>query len=266
MVDVVLRVLFLLFALLGLDVWAKSANNVEISYVQRNAFVYASPNANSKPEFSLALGSKVLVVQRGRPKGWAMIFDGKRRGWLQEEYLDGPSKSSARSYEYKEGGVNLRINPLGLVVRLISADLEFKLSSHFALGTSLGYMNFSKAPSNLTAYAAALRSTFSYPNKVNEDSFYFALAGGWTRIKLEVDVSQNLGEGAVGTATTASWFVGSLVGYHWFFRSGFNVYLGGGFSYYNLPSSLRLDVGTLSELPGFRGFMPAGEFSLGYVF
>lgn len=163
--------------------------------------------------------------------------------------------------------MNLRFDPLGLLIGIASLDLDVKLADNWTLGPTIKYWRLSVSGSgtvtsnfSVSAFAVGGRANW-FANGVYRDGLYVGPSiqfGSATVTATDVDGERR--------ATASGLFAQALVGYGWFWDS-FNILLGGGF---NLPlgnakAEYKDSSGSVEEVTTLRSRL-ALEFSLGWTF
>ena len=147
---------------------------------------------------------------------------------------------------------NVRVNPLGLLIGLFNADIDFKVTDTVTVGPQLSYLNWSLGSTSVKAYGIGARANFYLSGPVFTDGWYAAPA-----VAMAFASAKNSTDSASYSAVNVS----GLFGYQWVWASGFNINLGFGASYSARPSSVDgIDISGLSAVT------PAIEFTLGKTF
>lgn len=154
-------------------------------------------------------------------------------------------------------GINVRVNPLGLLLGAISADVDFKIGDKFTIGPSMSYYSASIFNTKLTGAGIGARGNYYVTGDAMTDSFILGPQLGMSLFSVSSGTSK---------ATATGFYVGAIGGYQWVWENGFNVNLGLGANYYSQAASALANDGTTLSVPGFHGFGPTGELTIGWLF
>jgi hypothetical protein len=158
---------------------------------------------------------------------------------------NGLSVQSASAAALTESrSVNVRVNPLGLMVGYLNADVDIRVSPRITLGPSGGFFRTSGSI-DWTAYLIGPRANFFLLGDAFQDGAVLGAFGGYWASHSKV---------FSGTPSHENgFFAGSLLGYQWYFSNGINIGIGGGVIYFtgNANSSI------------FSNWRGTGEFTLG---
>lgn len=141
---------------------------------------------------------------------------------------------------------NITVNPLGLLLGAANVGVEFKLTDSVALGPQLAFAKVSSGINDATGLGAGVKADFYLSSSTFSDSWVLSPSVNYFRFT-------NNSQTASGLSLAA------IIGYSWFWPSGFNMNLGFGIQY------LTLDFTDLG-LASVSGTLPAGNFSLGWAF
>lgn len=209
----------------------------------------------------LSIASSVLTIASAKAQDSTPVVDPTGPKYTEPTYPS--SDPSDQLY-------NIRINPLGLLLGEIGADIDFGISESVTLGPSVSYLKASATDdsgNSVTATAAAfgLRANFYLSNKRFHDGWYLAPSAYYIPLTVSDTIS-----GSSYSATLHMLEVEALCGYQWVWKNGFNMTLGAGVGYYSASSSVTItnsSGGTsAATIPIFAGVVPAAEFGLGWVF
>ena len=179
---------------------------------------------------------------------------------------DAPSTTSSSS---KEGSVNARISPLGLLIGYFNADVDIKVGDQWTLGPTFSYWGFDVTSSGFTGDSMRVESKSIgaranwYKNGVFKDSLFFspilqfvsASASGTSRTS-----------GATVSASATVPVLSGLIGYHWFGQT-LNMSLGAGLGFGLGSSKVKATDGTTTvESDISRSVGLALDFMIGIVF
>ena len=153
--------------------------------------------------------------------------------------------------------INVRVNPLGLLLGAISADVDFKISDKFTIGPTMSYYSASILGTKLSGFGIGARGNYYLTGDAMTDSFILGPQLGMSLFSVSSGNSK---------ASSTGFYVGAIGGYQWVWQNGFNVNLGLGANYYSQAASAKASDGTSISVPGFHGFGPTGELTVGWVF
>jgi hypothetical protein len=160
--------------------------------------------------------------------------------------------------------INLKVNPVTLLLGFVVADLDFGLSERLTFGPSVAYWNLSvdSAKFKTLGYGAKFNYYLNGPRFT--DSFY--LQGGYSYLsKFKIESGGSSLEYKQASSASA------LLGYQWVFSSGFNICLGIGTAYGfggNATGDSVVvggDTISLKDL-NLKGLSSSGEASIGWAF
>lgn len=156
--------------------------------------------------------------------------------------------------------MNVRINPLGILVGSLSGDFDFRINEKFTLGPSISYMKASNILTDLSGFGIGLRGNWYLTGDALTDSWYVGPMAGYASLSVSSPF--------LGTESTSrgAFYVGTLVGYQWVWKSGINLNLGLGANFYSGGDSVVASNGVSLDVPYFHGIVPNGELTLGYAF
>lgn len=153
--------------------------------------------------------------------------------------------------------VNVRINPLGLLLGVLSGDVDFSISRKFTVGPSLSYYSASLLGTKLTGFGIGARGNYYLSGDAMTDSFILGPNVGMSLFSIS---------SGTASASTVGFYMGGIAGYQWVWQSGFNINLGLGANYYIQSASAKASDGTSLSVPGFHGIGPTGELTIGWAF
>lgn len=153
--------------------------------------------------------------------------------------------------------MNVRINPLSILLGIINTDYDIRVSEHITFGPSIGFATRSSSTVTTTGFDVGVRANFYLTGKAISDSWYASPAAGVIFL-----TSKSGGSSASTTALNA----GVTFGYHWVWDSGFNLTLGLGVAYYAVDKNQRATDGSVIVLPAYSGTLPRLDFTLGFAF
>lgn len=162
-----------------------------------------------------------------------------------------PATSEAQS-------VNVRIDPLTMLVGVLNAEVDFKVSKAWTVGPTISYFRFNVGHSSVSASGLGVRGNYFFNGNVFTDSWYFGPFFKYATAEAEY---KSTGSSAKASGTG----LGALVGYHWSWTT-FNMQLGGGIVNYSIPDAEITDNGDRVEYGGISGTGVALEFSIGWKF
>lgn len=169
----------------------------------------------------------------------------------------------------KEGSVNARVSPLGLLIGYLNFDFDIKMDEQWTLGPTISYWslnitdyNFNSNQIKFEAYSLGARANW-YKNGVFKDSVYISPMIQYVSAKAS-GTSRTSGSDISASASLP--VVSALVGYHWFGQT-VNLSAGVGLGLGLGSSKVRVSDGTTtSETEISRGIGLALDLMLGMVF
>ena len=178
---------------------------------------------------------------------------------------DAPSATSSSS---KEGSINARISPLGLLIGYFNADVDIKVGDQWTLGPTFSYWGVAMttdsvfSTSRLESKSIGARANW-YKNGVFKDSLYFSPIFQYVSATFS---GTSRTSGSTISASASVPVASALVGYHWFGQT-VNMSLGAGFGF-GLGSSkvTATDGTTTTESNIGRSVGLALDFMIGIVF
>jgi hypothetical protein len=153
--------------------------------------------------------------------------------------------------------LNVRVNPLGLALGSLSGEADFRIGDKFTIGPSLSHFSANFFFTELTGWGIGARSNYYLTGSVFQDSWIVGTSVGLstTKVRLGNEEASNIGA-----------FVHALIGYQFVFKSGLNLQLALGGSWFSQDSEMTTDQGTVVDVPFYHGIKPAAEFTVGYLF
>lgn len=168
-----------------------------------------------------------------------------------------PTLQSEADTEVPSRSVNVRVNPLGLLIGAISADVDIKAGQKLTIGPTLSYMSASFLTTKLSGFGVGVRANYYLSGDAMSDSWIIGPSAGLAIFSVNAG-----GESASSTGI----YVGAIVGRQWVFSNGLNINVGLGMNWYSQGASVKTAGGFEMEVPFFHGIAPAGEITLGYAF
>jgi hypothetical protein len=153
--------------------------------------------------------------------------------------------------------LNVRVNPLGLAIGSISAEGDFKINEKWTLGPSLSHFSANFFFTELNGWGFGARSNYYLTGNVFEDSWIVGTSVGLSVVNVRFLTEE---------ASSLGVFVNALLGYQWVWKSGLNMQLALGGSWFSQGSEMQSDSGATIDVPFYHGIKPAAEFTVGYVF
>ncbi len=157
--------------------------------------------------------------------------------------------------------MNLRMDPLSLLVGIANVDMDFKLSKSITLGPTLAYLNRTVGTLKSTAYSVGIRMNF-YPGGEALESHGWYIGPSLKYVTAKAEVGTKSAELSGGSLTTVG-------GYHWMWDS-FNLMVGGGFVATSFPNKVTVkdsSNGTQEEVSvSAIGTGATIEATLGFAF
>lgn len=153
--------------------------------------------------------------------------------------------------------LNVRVNPLGLALGSLSGEADFRIGDKFTIGPSLSHFSANFFFTELTGWGIGARSNYYVTGSVFQDSWIVGTSVGLstTKVRFGTEEASNIGG-----------FVNALIGYQFVFKSGLNLQLALGGSWYSQDSEMTTEQGTVIDVPFYHGIKPAAEFTVGYLF
>lgn len=115
---------------------------------------------------------------------------------------------------------NLRFSPVGLLMGMIAAEVDYKVTENVVVGPSFLSWNITRNNLSMSASGFGVQGAY-YFNPVYTDSFYV----GGTFTSFSVSASDTDAYGNKASASASGTGLGFKGGYHWFWDS-FNLNLG----------------------------------------
>jgi len=169
-----------------------------------------------------------------------------------------PAKLSNQSQTtLHDRGMNVRVNPLGLLVGTLSGDFDIKVSDRITIGPSLSYFSASMLFTKLTGFGIGARANIYLTGDAMTSSWILGPGIGFSAFSVDTGFEKGSSSGL---------YLGTVVGYQWVFGNGLNINLGAGANYYTQGSTVVADNGTQIDVPFFHGIAPSGEVTIGYAF
>lgn len=153
--------------------------------------------------------------------------------------------------------INVRVNPLGLLVGSLSADVDFAISDKFTIGPTLSYYSATLFTTTLSGFGIGARGNWYLSGNAMTDSWILGPQLGMSLFSISSGASK---------ASSTGFYFGGIGGYQWVWKSGFNINLGLGANYYTQAGSAQASDGTTLTVPGFSGIGPTGELTVGWAF
>lgn len=151
---------------------------------------------------------------------------------------------------------NLRIDPLSFLIGFFNATFDVGVSDRISVGPQLGFWNFSLGDTKLTAFTAGVRANFFLTGPRFVDGWYVGPYFSYVHSSVS---------NASDSVSINAYSIGALMGYLWVWPSGFNMGLGFGGSYNNVPSQVVIS-GSTTSTPGLTGVRAAIEWTMGMTF
>lgn len=153
--------------------------------------------------------------------------------------------------------INVRVNPLGLLIGALSGDVDFAVTKKFTIGPSISYYSATIFDTSLTGYGLGARANVYLTGDAMTDSWILGPGLG---------LSINSVSSGESKASSVGFYVGSILGYQWVWTSGLNINLGLGANYYTQSASAKGSDGIEISVPGYHGLGPTGELTVGWAF
>lgn len=180
---------------------------------------------------------------------------------------------SSSSFAATAKSMNVRVNPLAMLIGVVNADIDFGITDGITLGPSLSMLSaksgvsgtgITTSETKISAYSIGARANFYFSGVSFTDGWYFGPSASY----LPVSVTETEGTDSY-SASMGAFSVSALLGYQWMWET-FNINLGLGAGYYSTSSSVTATTSsgksTTVAVPSFSGVAPSLEFSLGYAF
>ena len=146
--------------------------------------------------------------------------------------------------------VNVTINPLGALAGALRGTVEFEAGSNWSVGPVLGGTALKLNDVSITSGELGIRANY-FAGGTFSDGWYFGP---------EVSFS-NFRASAEGESVSVSAISGSAFGGYFWIWDSFNMNLGAGLAYVNIPP---IDVA--GESVSLSAILPTFEFKIGVVF
>jgi len=152
---------------------------------------------------------------------------------------------------------NVRVNPLGLLIGTLGAEIDIGVGESVTVGPAVSLMSLTAGTTSVNAFSFGVRANFYLGGPRFTDGWFVGPSAIYAPMTITVG-------DATGSANAFA--IGAVAGYQWVWDSGFNINLAGGAAYYTAAADVTLDDDTSIAMPGFSGVGPALEFSLGWAF
>lgn len=176
---------------------------------------------------------------------------------------------SSTSSSAKEGSINARISPLGLLIGYFNADVDIKVGDQWTLGPTFSYWGFDVSSSGFTGDSMRVESKSIgaranwYKNGVFKDSLFFSPIFQYVSASA---TGTSRSSGSTVSASASVPVLSGLVGYHWFGQT-LNMSLGAGLGFGLGSSKVKATDGTTTvESDISRSVGLALDFMIGIVF
>lgn len=155
-----------------------------------------------------------------------------------------------------EFNTNLRSSPFLWKSGLANADVDFVVGKKFTLGPSFSMLHSQLLTTELRGFGLSVRGNYYFGASPIVDSWYLGPSIGFSTAKV------SLGE---DEGSTSGLYLGTLLGYQWVWKSGFNVNFAAGVSYYGLASHVDVSRNSQISTPIYSGVLPTAELTVGYA-
>lgn len=152
---------------------------------------------------------------------------------------------------------NLTVNPILMPLGFFDGEFDVAISNHMTVGLYTTIFHFSSESTQISSLGVGGRLNY-YPKKER-------LTSGWY-VSPYAQILPISWKESFGSISYRSFSVGGISGYHWVFKSGFNMMLGAGLGYYATSNSAEINGHVVTAKRLFSGLWPTGEFRLGYSF
>ncbi len=156
---------------------------------------------------------------------------------------------------------NFRFSPVGLLIGIIAAELDYKVAEHIVVGPAFLNWNIKIDDTSLLASVFGVQGAY-YINPVYTDSFYV----GGALSSLSVSASKTDSVGTKYSASASGTALGVKAGYHWFWDS-FNLNLGLVVSSSSVNKvKIKDDSGNVVDEQNSPGATTGMDFAIGFTF
>jgi hypothetical protein len=207
-------------------------------------------------------------VSTGWPKNWPSPAPSHPGQNGIEEYsaMESDSTEVDSVEENKpERILNIRTNPLSLLLGFYGADLDLGLTPQLTLGPSVSYFSGELLKVRFKLPKLGVRANYYTAGERFKDSFIIGPYAYYSPLSFTRAI-----DGVAYEANLGAVIIGSSFAYQWALDSGFNLTLGAGLGIVGVSSSAR---GTAADgaqreisLPSFGFVLPMLESSLGWAF
>jgi hypothetical protein len=166
--------------------------------------------------------------------------------------------------------INLRVSALGLLIAYMNVDLEFKLSDDWSVGPTVTYWKFDYSAYGYTG--GTLATTYkAFGVRANWSQAGAYRSGVYISPMIQLVTANVTGvstfNGRTVTGEASAPIVTGIIGYQWFFGSGFNINTGLGLSLGTSATKAEATDGvTTTKIESSQTGGVALDFMLGYVF
>lgn len=165
----------------------------------------------------------------------------------------------AENPQSNDGGpfpINVRINPLSILLGVIHADMDFRVANRVTFGPALGFASRTSSSVIATGLNLGVRANFYLTGDAISDSWYVSSSAGVLFLTSKSGASE---------ARSNALNLGFTAGYQWVFASGFNVMLGLGAVYYAIDKKQTATDGSVISVPSYSGTLPRLDFTVGFA-
>jgi len=161
--------------------------------------------------------------------------------------------------------INIRVSPLGLIFGSYDLNVDFPMAANYSLGAYGQYINMKIGDVTAKGMGIGARINFALNGPLYTDGFYLGPMLQFQ--KLKIDGTLLLSPVKIDATST---MIGVIVGYGWYWPSGFNVMFGVGPGYGKASGDFEVTQsdGTKSEVDdaAFQGTQAVGELTMGFTF
>lgn len=172
---------------------------------------------------------------------------------------------SGRTY-FPSAFVN--VSPLGMLIGTFEGEVGFGLNEEWSLGLTGNYRNSKIGDEGFDGSGLGVLTYYHFNSPVMNSPFVkMSVERGYLHI-----ASKEKDHRKVGTSDIDYDQVKLLAGYHWIWRNGVTLNLGGGFNYLNATShangesSVRVGGFKTKIAENYSGIIPTAELSVGVQF
>jgi hypothetical protein len=157
--------------------------------------------------------------------------------------------------------VNLRVNPVGLLIGVLNLEADFKVGGGWTLGPTIRYHSYDDGLFDIKTFGAGIRGNYWFNSSALTQGWYFGPSLNYVTATVVEDGVFGRSEGSgSGLGLVA------IFGYQWMWDS-FNINLGAGPTYVSVNEVTVTDAqGNRDTYDGIKSGGLSIEFTTGWKF